>query len=46
VRIAAKSGKVIETFLGVSHALASPPVLTCRKMCPSAFLPMIAYAYA
>jgi hypothetical protein len=41
VRFAAKSGNGIENFLGVSRALASPPVLTCRKMCPSVFLPMI-----
>jgi hypothetical protein len=46
VRIAVKSGKVIENFLGVSRAFASPPILSCRKMCPSVFLPMIAYAYA
>jgi hypothetical protein len=37
VRIAAKSVKVIENFLGVSRALASPPVLTRRKMCHSVF---------
>jgi hypothetical protein len=46
VRIAAKSGKAIENFLGVSRAFTSQPVLTRRKMCPSVFLPMIAYAYA
>jgi hypothetical protein len=46
VRFAAKSGKVIENILVVSRALASPSVLTCRKMCPSVFLAMIAYAYA
>ena len=44
MRIAAKSGKAIENYLGVSRALASPLGLTCRKMCPSVFLPMIAYA--
>jgi len=46
VRIAAISGKAIENYLGVSRAFASPLGLTCRKMCPSVFLPMIAYAYA
>jgi len=46
MRIAAKSGKAIENYLGVSRAFASPLGLTCRKMCPSVFLPMDAYAYA
>jgi len=46
VGIAAKSGKVIENFLGAGRAFASPPVLTSPKMRTSVFLLMIAHDYA